>query len=157
MARRRGDGLYLRGKSWYLDCYIRGQRVQRCLGAHIKREHASELAAAYRAEGLKGVAGIGKKSAPKDLTFDAARTAFEHWAEADRKPNTVESYKECLRRLAESFAGKKLSQITEADIEQHRLRRIDAGGKIRSNRELSVLKNLYNRCRALKAFEGATP
>jgi integrase len=126
------------------------------LGAHIKRDHACELAAAYRAEVLKGTAGIGKK-VPKDISFEAARTAFEQWAEADRKPKTVKSYKECLRRLAESFAGKTLRQITEADIEHHRLRRIEAGGKIRSNRELAVLKNLFNRCRALKTFDGANP
>jgi hypothetical protein len=88
MARRKGDGLYLRGHSWYLDCYIRGQRVPRCLGAHIKREHASELAAAYRAEVLKGTAGIGKKPAPKDISFDEARPAFEQWLKpiGNRRP-----------------------------------------------------------------------
>ncbi len=37
---RRGDALYLRGKSWYLDCCINGVRYQRLFGKDITRSVA---------------------------------------------------------------------------------------------------------------------
>src|SRR5215510_14735309 len=98
---RRGDGLYLRGKSWYLDCCINGVRHQKRLGKSIARAVAEELAQVQRGRILKGEAGIGRKQ--KDLSFDDARKKFEAWAAASKKAGTVKDYKECLRRLAESF------------------------------------------------------
>lgn len=41
---RRGDGLYLRGKTWYLDACINGTRHQKRLGKGITRSVALELA-----------------------------------------------------------------------------------------------------------------
>ena len=68
---RRGDALYLRGKTCYLDCNINGTRHQNRLGKSISRSVALELAQVQRGAILKGEAGIGRK--PKDITFDEAR------------------------------------------------------------------------------------
>jgi len=152
---RKGDGLILRGKSWYLDCTINGQRHQRRLGKGISRSIAQELAQIQRAAILKGEVGIGRKK--KDLTFDDARKKFEAWADANKKPGTAKEYKDSLRRLAESFSGKRLSEIAPFLVEKHKQRRIQAGARIRANRELAVLKNLFNRCRVWKLFEGENP
>ena len=38
---RRGDGLYLRGKTWYLDCRLNGTRHVVRLGKSITRSVAS--------------------------------------------------------------------------------------------------------------------
>jgi len=84
---RRGDGLYLRGNTWYLDCRIDGMRHVVKLGKYIKRTVAGELADVKRAAILKGEAGIGKKQ--KDLTFDDARKKFEAWATASKKAGTA--------------------------------------------------------------------
>lgn len=100
---RKGDGLYLRGSTWYLDCRIDGQRHVVRLGKGITHTVAGELANVKRAAILKGEAGIGQKK--KDLLFTEAQTKFEAWAEHEKKPHTIRSYKECLRRLAESFSG----------------------------------------------------
>ena len=66
-------------------------------------------------------------------------------------------YTECLRRLAESFSGVRLSQISPFQIEAHKQRRVQAGARVRANRELGVLKALFNRCREWKLFEGENP
>ena len=58
---RKGDGLYLRGSTWYLDCRIDGARHVVKLGKGISRTVAGELATVKRAAILKGEAGIGKK------------------------------------------------------------------------------------------------
>ncbi len=152
---RRGDGLYLRGKTWYLDCCINGTRYQRRLGKGITRSVALELAQVQRGAILRGEAGIGKK--PKDLNFDEARKKFEAWAEANKRPRTVTSYKECLRRLAETFAGKRLSEFSPFVVERHKQARIQQGAKVRCNREISVLKNLFNYCRGQQLYEGDNP
>ncbi len=135
---RKGDGLYLRGSVWYLDCRINGQRHVVKLGKNIKRTVAGELANVKRAGILKGEAGIGNKK--RDLPFDEARKRFETWAMANKKPGTVKDYKECLRRLSESFSGKRSSEVSPFLVEKHKQGRIAAGARVRANRELAVLK-----------------
>lgn len=151
----RGDGIVLRRKTWWLDCVIDGTRHQRKLGKSISRSAAVELSLKYRVEILGGNLGYGKKV--KDLTFDEARAKFESWCVANKKAGTVRSYKECLLRLAVTFSGKRLSQISSFHIEAHKQGRIKAGAKVRANREVSVLKSLYNRCAEWTLFKGENP
>ena len=71
---RRGDGLYLRGNTWYLDCRIDGTRHVVKLGKNIKRTVAGELADVKRAAILKGEALLFKsRSATTLLENDPAR------------------------------------------------------------------------------------
>ncbi len=56
---RRGDGLYQRGKTWWLDFTHDGRRHVARLGRNINRTVAGELASVQRAAILKGEAGIG--------------------------------------------------------------------------------------------------
>lgn len=51
---RRGDGLYSRGNSWYLDCRIDGARHVVKLGKGIKRTVPEELGIIARSKILKG-------------------------------------------------------------------------------------------------------
>lgn len=151
----RGNGIVLRRKTWWLDCVIQGVRYQRKLGKGISATAAHELSLKYRVEILSGNVGYGRKI--KDLAFADARTKFEAWATANKKPGTAHSYKECLRRLAESFAGKRLSQISSFALEKHKQARIKEGARVRANRELAVLKCLYNRMKEWKLFDGENP
>jgi len=152
---RKGDGLYLRGQVWYLDARINGQRHVVRLGKGIKRTVAGELASVKRAAILRGEYGIGKKK--RDITFDEARTRFETWAMANKKPGTAQAYKECLRRLSESFTGKHLGEVSPFLVEAHKQRRIQAGARVRANRELATLKAVFNRCREWKLIECDNP
>jgi integrase len=167
---RRGDGLYLRGNTWYLDCRIDGTRHVVKLGKHIKRTVAGELADVKRAAILKGEAGIGRKK--KDLPFKEAREKFEEWIETEKRPNTVRRYRQCLKQLSAGFGDKPLSAITPWTLEHYKKERVSGtplsdrppdlsekewnrrcrlsanGSPIGVNRELAVLKCLFNRCKA---------
>ena len=114
-----------------------------------------ELAQVQRGAILRGELGIGKKA--KDIPFDEARKKFEAWADANKRPGTAKTYRECLRRLGESFSGKALSQLSAFSIEAHKQLRLKAGARVRANRELGVLKALFNRCREWQLFEGENP
>ena len=65
---RRGDGIYLRGRTWWLDFRHNGTRHQERIGRGINKTVAREIAQVKRAAILKGEAGIGKKR--KDISFD---------------------------------------------------------------------------------------
>lgn len=78
-------------------------------------------------------------------------------AGASKKSGTEQAYKECLRRLAESFSGTRMSGLSPFLVEKHKQQHIQAGARAKANRELAVLKSLFNRCREWKLFEGDNP
>jgi integrase len=152
---RKGDGLYLRGKSWYLDTHINGQRYAIRLGKNISRTVAAELATVKRGGILKGEAGIGKK--PKDCTFDKAKADYLVWMKTNTRPRTQRVYTQQLDQLSKSFNGKMLSKISTFDIERHKHSRNEAGAHVVVNREISRLRALFNAAITWKLFEGPNP
>ena len=152
---RRGDGIYLRGKTWWLDFTHEGKRHVTRLGRNISRTVAGELARVQRGATLKGEAGIAQKR--KDVTFDQAKAEFLKWAAANKRPRTLRTYTQCLEALARSFTGKRLGQISAFDVERHKRARIEAGVRVMVNREIAVLRALYNRCMDWGKYEGANP
>jgi integrase len=166
---RRGDGIYQRGSVWYLDCRINGTRHVMKLGRNIKRSVAAEIADVKRAAILRGEHGIGTKK--KDLPFKEARGKFEAWISTEKRPNTVRRYKQCLVQLARVFGSKRLCEITPWTLEHYKKVRVTGtqltdrpqditdlewgrrckqalkGSPIGVNRELAVLKTLFNKCR----------
>jgi integrase len=153
---RRGDGIYRRGNTWWLDFTHRGERHVTRLGKNISRTVAGELARVQRAAILKGEAGIG---GPKraDLTFDKAAEEFLAWSKANKRRRTQRTYGQCVARLTRAFTGKRLSEISAFDLERYKRERVDAGVTVMVNRELACLKTLYNRCREWGTYEGDNP
>src|SRR5881628_2137768 len=152
---RRGDGIYLRGRTYWLDFMHDGQRHVARLGKGISRTVAGELARVQRGEILKGEAGIGRKRA--DIGFDDAKKEFLKWAEANKRTRTVRTYRQCLEALAKSLTGRRLSAISAFDVERHKRGRLEAGVRVMVNRELAVLRAVYNRCRDWGKYEGDNP
>jgi len=151
------DGIYSRGKggTWWLDCRIAGERYQMPLGKGISRSVAAEIAQVKRAAILKGEAGIGRKR--KDIAFDKAAELFLNWTEANRKPKTLKCYGEFVSQLLKFFGGKNLSKIHPFLLEKYKVKRLNDGAKVSVNREMSCLKNIFNRCIEWKKFEGDNP
>jgi len=150
-------GLYRRGPSWYFECEIDGQRYRKRIGRDLPRKVAQDIASKIRGEIVAGNFGLVSAKQRKDPSFDEARARFEEWVRSTKKAETIDTYCECLRRLGESFGTKKLSEISPFLVEKHRLRRIQDGVRVRVNRELAVLRNLYNRCREWKLYLGDNP
>lgn len=151
---RTGNGLYRRGRTIYWESWIEGKRYRRRIG-DVPWKIALDISRKMRVEIIEGNFNYGRKS--KDLSFEDARAKFEAWAVANKKPLSIRSYKESLRRLAESFSGKLLSEISPFLIEGHRAKRVRAGVRVRCNREISILKNLYNRMKQWQLYEGDNP
>lgn len=152
---RRGDGIYSRRKTWWLDFRHDGKRHIVRLGKGINKTVARELAGIKRADILKGEAGISQK--PKNMSFDKATEDFLSWAKANKRPKTVESYNYCVGQLKRSFGGKNLGQIQPFNIEKHKEMRIEEGAAVSANRELALLKALFNRCIVWRKYVGANP
>jgi integrase len=152
---RHGDGLVLRGRTWWLDFHHRGERYQVRLGRNISRTTAAELATVERAKTLKGEAGIGRKR--RDILFDDAQEEFLKWAEASKKLRTFKNYRWLTSQLMKSFQGMNLSQIHPFLVEKHKQTRIAEGARIAANRELTCLKSIFNRCIEWRRFEGENP
>jgi len=152
---RRGDGIYQRGATWWLDFTHEGKRHVLRIGKGINQTAAREIAQVKRAGSLKGEAGIGRKRA--DIGFDQAKDEFLKWADANKRPRTARTYRQCLQALAVSFAGQRLSAISAFDIERHKQARLKAGVRVMVNREREVLRAVYNRCREWGKYEGNNP
>jgi integrase len=90
-------------------------------------------------------------------TFEQAWTEFEAWFVKEKRPLTVRTYRECGRRLKESYSGKRLSQISTMAVQEHKHNRKKAGAPVRGNREVAVLKKFFNYCLEHKLFEGTNP
>lgn len=152
---RRGDALYLRGKTWWLDFRHNGTRHAVRLGKSISRSVAKELASVRRGAILKGEAGIGIKRT--DITFEKAVAAYLIWMQTNTRPRTQRVYKQQLYQLSHSFAGKLLSQISPFDIERHKHRRVEADARVVANREVSRLRALINAAIKWELYEGKNP
>lgn len=152
---RRHDGIYIRGKTWWLDFRHDGKRHIVRLGKGINRTVAHELAGIKRGDILKGEAGISHKRA--NLSFDKAAEDFLTWAKANKRPKTITSYGYCIGQLKRSFGGKTLGQIQPFAIEKHKKMRVEEEAAVSANREIAVLKILFNRCIAWHKYSGANP
>lgn len=179
----RGDGIYQRGsrkiKSWWMDIVVNGVRYQLRLGKGISRTVALELATIERGKILRGEAGIGKKH--KSILFRDARKKFDEQWVSEKRPTTQRGYRQCLERLGQTFNDKPLTAITPFAIEAFKSERVRGrqlvdrpngltdkdwnrrcknalrGAPIRVNRELAVLKLLFNCCRNWGLYEGENP
>jgi integrase len=154
---RRGDGLALRGRTWWLDFHHQGQRYKVRIGKNISRSAASEIATVQRARILKEEVGVGKKR--KDIEFDVARDKFLEDAEVNTRPRTLRSYREYCSQLSASFSGKRLSKISVVDVERHKWTRAKGGARVRANREIQCLRNIFNFCLRQRPaiYEGINP
>ena len=153
---RRGDGIYQRGKTWWLDFVHDGRRHHARLGKGINRTVAGELASVQRAAILKGEAGIGGPKR-KDLVFDKAADEYLAWADANKRSLTAKTYRACIERLRAVFGTKRLGELSPFDLERYKRGRIDAGVMVMVNRELQCLRSLYNRCAEWGLYEGSNP
>jgi integrase len=153
---RRGDGIYQRGKTWWLDFTHEGKRHVVRIGKGINRTVAGEIARVKRAGILKGEAGIG---GPKraDLALDKAAELFLAWAEANKRRRTARTYRQSIERLTLAFPGRRLGELSPFDLERYKRARIEAGVTVMVNRELACLRSLYNRCREWGKYEGDNP
>jgi integrase len=101
---RRGDGISLRGKTWYLDFIHQGKRHYIRLGKLISRSVARELAIAARTRILRGEVGLG---GPPAITVAAYATKWLRAMETRVEPKTLRGYTQLLHCYILPVVGKQ--------------------------------------------------
>jgi integrase len=160
--------LYKRGKTWWMNFWFDGQRIQRSTKIANKRD-AEEYERAYRTQLAKAEVGIEPKK-----PIPGFRQAMDEFLAASKvehseKPNTHRRYEIASIPLLDFFRDKRVDQVLPSDVEKYKSWRIEQVCKPRGpkpkkptirpknarppkkiapatvNRELACLKKLLNR------------
>jgi len=134
-------GVYLRGKSYYINFYEDGKRYTERVG-QVSESVAKEKLAIKRAEVIRG------EWKPKKIriSFDKFREEYLKLTKADRKPRSVLRDECSLKHLSKTFGSKMLSEINPLMIAGYKKKRQDEGAKPATiNREVGCLRTMLNR------------
>jgi integrase len=151
----RGDGIYLRGKSWIVEMVVKGQRYRESLGP-VSRTFAREIAAKRRTELIEG------RLRPKaqDPIFEKFMDSYLRDISANKAESSCVRDRTCVIHLKAFFSRKRVSQISRVDVERYRRGRkvaIEAKGKTGMasvNREIAILSNAFNVARFPNPVKG---
>ena len=132
--------IYRRAGSWYMDINIDGRRVRKIIqGARTRTEALSALTA-VQADVFRGAYKI-KEVGTNRFFEDMASEYLEVKAEKRSLKRDRISFKNILP----AFQHKALRQISSAEIEAYKAKRLrDGVAGATVNRELSLLKHLFN-------------
>ena len=135
---RRGDGIYLRGKTWWLDFLHEGGAT----GAAREGDQPHGGGRARQREARRHPEGRGGHRRP-EAEGHRLRRRRPRSSSSGRAPNKRRrrSKRTAVRdQLAASFAGKRLSELHPFLVEKHKRGRVEAGAPVSRNRELTVLR-----------------
>ena len=144
-------GIYRRGRIWWIDFYNQNRsRVQES-SQSTKRRDAERLLNLRKSEALRGV----YRRPAKVTLADFGKRYMEH-AKANKRSWLRDE--QMLERLQEFFgAGRQLSDIGAADVENYKLqRRVSVSGST-VNRELALLKRMFNLATTWDLYQDANP
>ena len=133
-------GVYLRGKSWYIDFYYEGKRYTEKVGK-VSKSIAEEKLDIRRSEVIRGE---WKPKAVK-ISFDKFKEQYLEFSLANKKPRTATRDTVSLRPLQRFFGGKILSEINPFMVEKYKQKRKEDGVTVRTiNIELACLRHMFN-------------
>lgn len=133
-------GVYLRGKSWYIDFYYEGKRYTEKVGP-VSKSVAEEKLNIKRSEVIRG------EWKPKiaKISFEKFKDEYLKLTKADREPSSVLRDECSLKHLSKTFDGKMLSEINPLTIAGYKKTRLEEGaGPATLNRELSCLRTMLS-------------
>ena len=144
--------VYSRGESWYYEFVVRGVRYRGAIG-NVTKKVAREVADKKRVAALEGKLVqrapksplLGHWVAEKKIFTDGAGEYYKYCA-TNHKPTSLRRIETSLLQLCKSFGNHRLSEIDPFMIEKYKTQRKSEGradGTV--NRELSCLKNLFNK------------
>jgi len=133
-------GVYLRGKSWYIDFYYEGKRYTEKVGP-VSESVAKEKLTIRKAEVIRG------EWKPKvvKVPFDKFRGQYLELTRGDKKLKSSLRDECSLKHLSKAFDGKMLSEINPMLIERYKKTRREEGAEPATiNRELGCLRHMFN-------------
>ncbi len=141
--------LYRRGQVWYADYYADGKRIQQSTGTANKRE-AEKFLALRISEVQRGVF-----VKPVNTTLPELGERYIEHAKLHKR-----SWKrdvQMLGHLQAFFGAAKLRDITAARVEEYQRERIKAVCPATSNREMALLKHMFNMAERWVQHQGSNP
>jgi integrase len=141
--------LYQRGRIWYVDYYANGERIQESTGTANRREAQKyldvRLSEVHRGVFLKPVnitlAGLGERY------IDYAKLHKRSWKRDAQ----------LLANLQAFFGACWLRDITPLAVERFQQERVKAVSPATSNREIALLKHLFNMAERWGQHQGTNP
>jgi len=133
-------GVFKKGENWYIDYYIQGRRKREKIGP-------SKTQARVVLQKRKVQIAEGKFldiQRHQKLKFEEMGKLFlENYSKPNKR--SWRRDEEIVGHLVDFFKGKHLHEITPLDIEKYKRERREEVSPATVNRELSGLRNMYNR------------
>jgi integrase len=141
--------LYQRGRIWYADYYVRGDRVQESTGTANRRE-AEKFYALRISEIERGV-----YAKPVKTTISEFGEKYLEYAKANKRSWMRDQ--QIIEHLNRFFGATVLCDIGPLSIERYKLQRIQSVSPATVNREIALLKHLFNMAERWGLYRGRNP
>jgi len=140
--------LYRRGRIWYADFYFQGRRVQEATGTANRRE-----AEKYYALRLSEVeCGVLK---PRKVPLSEFGEQYLDFAKINKRSWLRDEH--ILVHLNAFFGATLLTDIGPLNVEQYKQAHTNEVGPATLNREVALLKHMFNLAERWGAFRGINP
>jgi hypothetical protein len=141
--------LYQRGRTWYADFYVQGKRVQESTGTANRRE-AEKFYALRLAEIERG-----EYSKPVNITISEFGQQYFDFAKANKRSWLRDE--QIMKHLGAFFGNMLLKDVGPLPIERYKLERMQVVAPATVNREIALLKHLFNVAEAWGMHRGRNP
>src|SRR5262245_7126092 len=143
-------GVYKRGRIWWIDFHDQaGNRVQESCHTTSKRD-AAKLLALRQADVARH-----QFHAPCTITLDEFATKYVEYAMANKR--SWDRDVQMLNHFKAFFGKCTLPEISALRVEEYKSYRITVVKKATVNRELTLLKRLFNLARVWDLFHNNNP
>jgi len=153
----RGEGyLRKRGKVWYFEFMYKGKRYYEKIGV-VSKTVAKEIANEIRSKIIRGEY-IPQKE--KSITFKEAAESYLEWyfKNSNARESSKKKHENRVKQLIEYFGNYRLSEISERLVNKYKDYRLSKGVSRKTiNKELTVLKSIFNRAKESGIFRGDIP
>src|SRR5262249_33793835 len=141
--------LYRRGRIWYADFYVQGKRVQVSAGTGNRRQ-AEKFYALRLTEVEQGI-----YVKPAKVTLNQFGEQYLDFAKVNKRSWLRDE--QILVHLSEFFSTSLLKTIGPLQVEQYKKARMAEVAPATVNRELALLKHMFNLAETWGLFHGTNP
>ncbi len=153
----KGEGhLRQRGKVYYYEFMYKGKRYYERIGA-VSKTVAKEIAAQIRAKIIRGEYIPDRE---RRITFKEAAQKYLEWyrTKSNARELSARKHESRLQTLIAYFGAYQLKRISYFTIEHYKKKRLQDGvSKETINKELTLLKSIFNRAKEFGLFSGELP
>ena len=141
--------IYQRGRIWYVDYYAYGERFQESTGTANRREAEKFLA--------MRLSEVQRGTFIRPVTITLTQLGERYIEHAKLHKRSWKRDVQMLRNLTTFFGDSKLREITVLRIEDYQRYRVNAVAPATSNREMALLKHMFNVAERWDLYQGRNP